>query len=515
MDANREAELKLALPSSEALRDLGKAALRAGAKRHGKPMAFRSVYFDTSDHKLRNSGYVLKVRRDGRHSVQTLKTIERFDSGLRRARWDAAVDVNGSVSNAADDLPLSEVLSEKERQTLRPIFTVEVDRDTYVLDRGETVVEVALDQAVVRHLGSAEQRVIEAELKLRKGEPPVLFALAREIGALVPSLVSLIAKSDRGYRALTGKASRPATRPAFALNPHMPTIDVARAVVHTAHADLFGSLATLLEQGGDEPLHQARVCVRRLRAILTLLGPLLDWPEGSQVRAELKWLADLLRDARELDVFISGVLEPLAAAEPDTPGLDAMTEAFRARREHAHASVADVLRSPRPFALSLDLLSDFELALGGPQRTGKHRHEAMIGGFLTRELSRRLASLLKDSRALDHLDPETRHGVRIRAKKFRYMIEPFRDLFPRKQFRKLASSLEKLQDSLGALNDGKVNREIALGYAKDVLAGAGDASPLFAAGRAAARCTTCEAKALEAAMAARERLARVPELDLG
>jgi hypothetical protein len=59
-----------------------------------------------------------------------------------------------------------------------------------------------------------------------------------------------------------------------------------------------------------EGIHQMRVAVRRWRATLSALAPFM--PEGSRRSAsnELRWVADALSEARNLDVFASAVLAP-------------------------------------------------------------------------------------------------------------------------------------------------------------------------------------------------------------
>jgi inorganic triphosphatase YgiF len=74
-NANREVELKL-LPLGGMLRDIGRAAVRAGAKRSGRPRKIRSIYFDTGDFSLRDSGYNLRIRHNKPGNIQTVKTTK-------------------------------------------------------------------------------------------------------------------------------------------------------------------------------------------------------------------------------------------------------------------------------------------------------------------------------------------------------------------------------------------------------------------------------------------------------
>jgi CHAD domain-containing protein len=270
--------------------------------------------------------------------------------------------------------------------------------------------------------------------------------------------------------------------------------------------------------GGVDALHQSRVCVRRLRAIVLLFRPALGWDDGKAVQAELKWLSDLLGDARALDVFVNAVLTPIAAANPDAPGFAPLLAAFHTRRERAYAAIAEGLRSSRLLELSLDLVARFDglLMTGVLQGEAARRRKLPIGRFLAKQLKGRLTSLLRASRAIERMEPAAQHRVRIRAKKLRYMIEPFRELLSRKRFRTAVTCLQEIQDALGDLNDFNVNREIALAFAREGLADkTGDGSALFAAGLVAAGCRKHEKSALSRAIAARAKLAGVRALRVG
>jgi inorganic triphosphatase YgiF len=386
-----------------------------------------------------------------------------------------------------------------------------------LLDRGETVIEIALDEGLVR-TERERQSITEAELELKKGEPQALFDFAREISLQVPSQVTLTSKGERGYRLLAGEASRPVTRLAFALRSDMSSMEAIGGIGHVCLSALFDNLVMLVASGDAGALHQSRVCVRRLRAALSLFAPVLGWGDEKVIQAELKWLCDLLRETREFDVLVKSVLEPAAAANPDAPGFEPLIAAFRSRRDRAYAAITDDLRSRRLFELSLGLVARFvDLSRAGIHRPqGENRLETGITRFLAKHVRRRLSSFVKDSREIEKLEPTEQHRIRIRAKKLRYMIEPLGDLMPRKQYLEVVSSLREIQDALGLLNDGRINRGLVLAYAKDVLADTmSERYSLIAAGLAGASCIGHEAKALSTVTAARTRLDRISALRFG
>ena len=52
------------------------------AKATPKTRTLRSVYFDTPEHALKKAGISLRLRRDGRHWTQTVKTSAQPHGGL-------------------------------------------------------------------------------------------------------------------------------------------------------------------------------------------------------------------------------------------------------------------------------------------------------------------------------------------------------------------------------------------------------------------------------------------------
>lgn len=54
--------------------------------------------------------------------------------------------------------------------------------------------------------------------------------------------------------------------------------------------------------GGEDPVHDTRVAIRRLRSTLRVFAKLLDEPKVGDADGELKWLAALLGDVRDCEV---------------------------------------------------------------------------------------------------------------------------------------------------------------------------------------------------------------------
>jgi CHAD domain-containing protein len=60
--------------------------------------------------------------------------------------------------------------------------------------------------------------------------------------------------------------------------------------------------AELRHGGGEDPVHDTRVAIRRLRSTLRVFAKLLDRPKVGDADGELKWFAALLGDVRDCEV---------------------------------------------------------------------------------------------------------------------------------------------------------------------------------------------------------------------
>jgi CHAD domain-containing protein len=112
----------------------------------------------------------------------------------------------------------------------------------------------------------------------------------------------------------------------------------------------------------------------------------------------------------------------------------------------------------------------------------------------TAEMERRRNKIAKRGARLVELHPVRRHRLRIQAKKLRYSCEFFGSAFPGKRsarrHKELIAALERLQDTLGDLNDISVHEGLAERLADTRQSGyraSRTANKAFAAGRLSGR----------------------------
>lgn len=423
-----------------------------------------STYYDTPDHALARRGSSLRVRRNGRHYVQTIKADGEIGE-LTRGEWEDAVATERPDPQATLTGPF---LSPEIAEQLRPLFRTEITRTTIPLaPEPATRIEAAIDRGRFRNGDDTRPaRISEIELELKSGAPSALYDVALKLLGVAPLRLEPRSKAERGYR----------------LSEHEP--GPAKAV-HAAGLDLRAGLSaeTALQRigracldhmlrnedaalaGDPEGIHQMRVAVRRLRAILSAFAPLLPREQRQWASAELHWFADTLGDTRNLDVFAGGLLRPAKAALPEASDFETLGSAVARRRRAAHKSVVQAISSTRYTEAMLALLRWFD---------GCEWRAAGDNVLLDRPIEEIAPMLLErcrkkaDKRSRNFADQSARqrHTLRIALKKLRYAVELLGSLYDPSETRHFVQRLKRLQDDLGEINDVRVGRGIVTALAR-------------------------------------------------
>src|SRR6476661_3549557 len=106
-----ETELKFDLAPAAVAQLLRSTALKGHARARRKDLV--SVYFDTPDWRLRKAGFTLRVRRDGRRRLQTVKQEGERAALLSRAEWEQPIRGERPDLTAARGTGLKPLLGKK------------------------------------------------------------------------------------------------------------------------------------------------------------------------------------------------------------------------------------------------------------------------------------------------------------------------------------------------------------------------------------------------------------------
>jgi CHAD domain-containing protein len=194
---------------------------------------------------------------------------------------------------------------------------------------------------------------------------------------------------------------------------------------------------------------------------------LLHDPQSAAIKKELVWLAGELGPAREFDVLIERVIMPARKrASRRWSGIPGLVRALLEQRGQALAKAQKSVGSIRFRKLTLEIGAWLEAGqwTHPADDLARDRGEIPIGDFAGEQLTRRWRKVCKERRPFGQMNEQSRHRMRIQTKKLRYAAEFFASLYTGKQAskrkKKFLPALERLQDSLGELNDIAVDERI-------------------------------------------------------
>ncbi|ARJ67792.1 hypothetical protein WV31_20100 [Magnetospirillum sp. ME-1] len=448
---NREIELKLALTPEDMARILARPCLTHGRLAEPVSKHLASIYYDTPDFTLAAQGIAVRVRRTGSGFVQTVKSAGTAISGLfDRDEWEVPLATPELDLEQLRLTGLGAFAEETLGDRLSPVFSTEVERTLVRLGGDGWEVEAALDRGALL-AGDRREDIAELELELVGGSPAHLFQLAARILDDAAARPLCLSKSDRGYRLAAGKASAIVKARAPVLAPDQNVAIAFQAIARSCLEHLMLNERCLVATGAGEAIHQMRVAMRRLRSAIKVFKSVTDGPELERVKGDLRWLLAHLGPARDAEVFLAEIVEPVLAAHPDDAGLAALRAHWQKDRETKLAAALAAVRSRRYAAMILNLGRWTET---GDWLAPRKRLGEPVGTFAVRRVDKAIRNLLKEGgESLSRLSPEDRHAVRIRCKQVRYAGEFFASLVPRKTTRVFLAELSELQDILGQLND--------------------------------------------------------------
>ena len=443
-----EVELKLSLPQSSQRAFLRHPLLKQAAARHTTRLV--NIYYDTPDLALRSHGIALRLRRQGKEWLQTVKCAGSSAGGLTtRPEWEEPYAGQFDFTHVDDRKVRDWLGKHKRRDRLTPLFETNFTRTTWRFEptRG-AIVLVMLDRGWVAAAGRREE-ISEVEIELHAGSIEQIFHLAADLAQRLPLAPALLSKAERGYRLFRGDRPAPQKAVTANLRGDMPPTDAFRVIALSCLEHLQHNHAGAVSSDDPEYIHQMRVATRRLRATLRIFRPLLAPQIEAQLLPPLHQLMALLGAARDRDVLLAEIAAPVMRALPGEPRLAALVGLVTEERYRVRAEAIAALRAPAFGSLMLLAAALLHRNLRVPAATAPDSLIVFAKSRL-QGLKRRVIHL---ATAADIGDPASLHALRIGVKRLRYALEFFSPLLNHKGLPELLLNLSSLQDSLGQLND--------------------------------------------------------------
>ena len=412
-------------------------------------------YFDTENGDLERRKMVLRVRKQGRRHIMTLKWPGDFPGGLFQ-RGEVEIACPGPDPEPALLGPeYAEMLAGIiGGQNLVPIYETDIRRTIRHVTSEFSDIEVAFDAGFIR-AADRKTPIREIELELKSGDPAELYRLGMSLAETFPVRLGMLAKAERGAQLRSGGLP-PVIRAVSPLGGN-PTVDEAiGSVINACLAQFTGNFPAFEAGDAVTAVHQMRVAMRRLRSILKLFNRAFPCPEFKTFSLQAKQLASALGQARNWDVFLNLLREGPAAAFPDEPGFAPIIAAAEQHRADGYVAAGNLLAAPQTtcFVLSIQAFivrRGWRNALA-PETLSRLAEPAEF--FAQANIHRMHGKLVKRGKHLQTLPPHERHQLRIGLKNIRYAADLFSGLFdPTKELRNFLRHAARLQDMLGAYND--------------------------------------------------------------
>ena len=467
-----ETELKFQVPAARSA-----ALRRAVGTANAQTTRLQAVYADTAGHHLAAAGLALRLRKEGRVWVQTLKgrgdgLMQRLEHevNLPAQRGVPAIDPARHDGTPAGQLLRAALAAAADTKTeaapgaaeLLPVYRTDIQRLHRRVRYGGAVIEIAHDlgRVLAQRIADGQQLVLhvdEIEFELKSGPATALTALTARWVARYGLWWDVRTKSERGFRLALGREQVPATRAelptALLAAPAQSLPLVWAAMLQSALQHALPNLAELAGGCANaaqavEHLHQLRVALRRLRTALTLFAPWsFEAATGETALAlESEWRSVFahLGAARDADVLATTWLPRLAAAGGPPVDAGAVT---------VQQDVGAVARQPEVTGLLLRALA-LVLSLQAAPASASANLRLAAARVLRRAWQRAWA----DCKDFAAAPVEQQHRARKRLKRLRYALEFTQQAFPRKPVRRLKRRLAAALQVLGEVNDLQIAR---------------------------------------------------------
>lgn len=420
-------------------------------------------YFDTEDWRILAAGWALRHRRDDSSEKLTLKSVGSRD-GLLYRREEIEQPLRAGTPSCEPTAPgpvedkLEQLVNGAHR---RELFTVENRRSHFRLhvQHGDpAIMDLCLDRARIISPGAAANGLFftEIEVELEAGEPEAVAQLAAILEQQAGLLPSEFSKFERGLQAAgLSPPERPPAGLGEPLSPAEPCYKLVHRFVWQQLLALQRAAPRAREGLLAEGVHEMRIATRRLRAVLDAAGTLVAGIEAiDALQDDLRWLGRALGKARDADVCGAILAERRDSLDETGAGaLAPFAEALREARLAAYDELAAVMSTDRyrgTIAMLGDIV-DTALLAGTLDDDG----DTSIEESLEPLLGPLLADLVRRREALPPNLPATKlHRLRIRTKRFRYLLEMFSESLPER----VATALENVKlllDLLGEHQDAE------------------------------------------------------------
>ena len=357
-DSTLEIELKAALAPEDLEAVRHHALLKAHTEGRAVSRLVRTRYYDTADRSLERAGISLRIRRNGKLWVHTIKQDREIAHALHRVRESDTPlpSCAPDLTRIEDDGLRADLEALVGGQALEQVFETDVRRTSRLLRDEDSLIDFAIDTGEIRSGGRALP-VNELEFELKSGSAGHVYAWAGRLLSDRAAQMRVPSKAARGYRLGQDLDAMPVDRPRSAIAAHGVgqaaelAFSAQLAIVAKALAD---AVHLTLTTDNPEGPHQTRVALRRLRVLLRTYQPILPKALVKPLSKTAKTLGQTVAPLRDSDVLLLETIGP--TLDPATPEDMALHDALKAWGAEIRTRTRQALREAEATGLAIHLL---------------------------------------------------------------------------------------------------------------------------------------------------------------
>jgi CHAD domain-containing protein len=221
--------------------------------------------------------------------------------------------------------------------------------------------------------------------------------------------------------------------------------------------------------GGDiEELHDMRVATRRMRTAFDIFGPAFTPKIMKRFLKGLRTTGSVLGEVRDMDVLLENAINYQGnMKERKAPGLEPLLSEWKQMIDKKRSKMTKHLQSEAYHTFKYN----FNLFLQAPENitepaslnngTNSHIRDIVPILVYSRYATVRAYDAILPSASVTQL-----HALRIEFKKFRYLLEYFKEILGENAGQAI-TELKQLQDHLGGLHDADVACQLVRDFLKD------------------------------------------------
>ena len=244
-----------------------------------------NIYYETPDSWLRSHDMGLRIRGNNGVYEMTMKIAGRVIGGLHQrpeyniplekpeldlARFPAEVWPQGHLP---DDL----------QSRVRPLFSTDFYREKWLVNMGESRIEIGLDLGEVK-AGDDAEPLCELELELLSGDPADILKPARQLVTLSGLRQGSLSKAARGYHLAQGNAVRQRRPTAILSVPAKATTEQGFTAALELALSQWQYHEELWVRGDERAKADVQAAIGLVRHTLALFGGIVPRKASARLR---------------------------------------------------------------------------------------------------------------------------------------------------------------------------------------------------------------------------------------